>query len=84
MKRLLFVGLLMLCLAFPVFGGHTTPGNYCSPCGIDGCFCDPGERPGILNSRSVSDESSQGTPSDLGSETLLILGLLLLMLRYKA
>ena len=29
MKRLLFVVVLMLCLSFPAFAGHTIPGDWC-------------------------------------------------------
>ena len=82
MKRLLSVCLLMLCLCLPVFAGHNIIGGYCD-CGAPGCICDLGERP--LSSRaSVSKESNHGKPTDLGSETLLVLAVLLLVLRYKA
>jgi hypothetical protein len=82
MKRLLSVCLLLLCLCFPVCAGHNIAGGYCE-CGAPGCICEPGET--SLGSRaSVPNESSQETPSDSGSETLLVLAVLLLMLRYKA
>jgi hypothetical protein len=81
MKRLLFVVVLTLCLSFPAFAGHTIPGDWCD-CGSPGCLCDPGETP--LGSRaSVPNESIQGKSADLGSETLLVFAVLLLMLRYK-
>lgn len=85
MKRLLSVVLLMLCLSFPVFGGHTLPGNWCE-CGVAGCICDPGELPGGQSSHAVPepDKTTHNTPTDFGSETLLVLAVLLLMLRYKA
>ena len=82
MKRLLSVCLLMLCLCMPVFAGHNLAGGYCD-CGTPGCFCDPGELP-LGNRATVPNESSQGKSADLGSETLLVLAVLLLMLRYKA
>ena len=83
MRRLLSVCLLMLCLSAPTLAGHTLPGLWCA-CGAEACFCDPGEEPNGQMSHGVPDKSSKGTPVDLGSETLLILGLLLLALRYKA
>lgn len=86
MRKLLSVCLLMLCLSFPVFAGHVViGGGYCE-CGgtTPGCICDPGEEPGGQMNRSVADESTQGKPVDLGSETLLVLAVLLLVLRYKA
>jgi hypothetical protein len=82
MRKLISVCLLMLCLCFPVFGGHTMPGGWCECGSFAACICDPDELPG--GNRAVQDESSQDKPSDLGSETLLVLALLLLMLRYKA
>jgi hypothetical protein len=79
MKRLLSVCLLMLCLSFPIFAGHTVAGGWCE-CGAPACICDPGENPGG-NRASVPKESK---PNDLGTEALLILAVLLLALRYKA
>jgi len=85
MKRLLSVVLLMLCLSFPVMGGHTLPGNWCE-CGAPGCICDPGEVPLGQSSHAVPkpDKTTHSTPTDFGSGTLLVLAVLLLMLRYKA
>lgn len=85
MKRLLLGGLLMLCLSFPAFGGHTVPGNWCD-CGAAGCICDPGELPGGQSNHAAPepDKTTHSTPADFGSETLLVLAVLLLMLRYKA
>lgn len=90
MKRLLFVVVLMLCLSFPAFAGHTIPGDWCQ-CGggFAGCICDPGEQGGNQSTRSVAedskpDQSKQDAPIGLGSETLLVLAVLLLLLRYKA
>jgi len=75
----------MLCLSIPVFAGHTIGGGYCTPCDDIYCYCDPGEEPPRgLASRAVSNESSQDAPTDFGSEALLILAALLLVLRYKA
>jgi hypothetical protein len=83
MKRLLSVCVLILCLSFSASAGHSVIGGWCE-CGTPACLCDPGEQPLDAGSRSVPDKSSKKTPSDLGSETLLVLGVLLLMLRYKA
>jgi hypothetical protein len=84
MRKLLSVCLLMLCLSLPAIAGHSViGGSWCAPCGAVGCLCDPGEEPQGQGSRFVSDESSQDTPVDLGSEALLVLALLLIALRYK-
>lgn len=89
MKRLLFVLVLTLCLSFPALAGHTLPGDWCQCGSFAGCICDPGEQGGILSKRTVPDnskpdDSKQGAPIGLGSETLLVLAVLLLLLRYKA
>ena len=84
MKRLLFVVVLTLCLSFPAFAGHTLPGEWCECGSFASCLCDPGERPGDQSKRSVPDDSKQDAPVSLGSETLLVLAVLLLVLRYKA
>ena len=84
MKRLLFVVVLTLCLSFPAFAGHTVPGDWCECGSFTGCICDPGERPVLQSKRSVRDDSKQDAPIGLGSETLLVLAVLLLLLRYKA
>lgn len=83
MKRLLFVGVLTLCLSFPVLAGHVLPGQWCECGSFTGCICDPGEQPGNQNIRSMPDDSKQDAPVGLGSETLLVLAVLLLVLRYK-
>lgn len=83
MRKLLSVCLLMLCLSLPAFAGHTLPGGWCE-CGTEACICDPGEVPTGQASHAVPDKSSKGTTVDLGSETMLMFGLLLLVLRYKA
>ena len=73
MKRLLPVCLLMLCLSFPVFGGHTVGGGY------GYCECD----------NPASHETTNGPVGDDNQESAPELGLFLLvlaafMLRYKA
>ena len=84
MRKLLSVCLLMLCLSLPTLAGHSVIGSTWCECGAPGCICDPGEERNGQLSRLVSDESNQGNPADLGSETLLVFALLLLALRYKA
>jgi len=89
MKRLLFVVVLTLCLSFPIFAGHTIPGDWCDCGSFAACICDAGERPLGQSKRAVPNDSTpnvstQGAPVSLGSETLLILAVLLLLLRYKA
>lgn len=81
MRRLLGACLLILCLSLAVSAGHTLQGGWCG-CGEPACLCEPGET--ALNSASVSNEASQGKPAGLGSETLLVLAALFLVLRYKA
>ena len=78
MKRLVSVCLFTLCLSIPVFAGHVVPGGYKCECGgpIPECVCDEGELPPGPN-------APQRQPAGLGSETLLVLALLLVMLRYK-
>lgn len=63
--------------------GHTTPGNWCES-GNPGCICDPGELHSGQSSASMPDKSTRGTGRELGSEALLALVVLLLILRYKA
>jgi len=84
MKRLLFVVVLTLCLSFPAFAGHTLPGDWCQCGSFAGCICDPGEQGGNQGKLSVPDDSKQAALIGLGSETLLVLAVLLLLLRYKA
>ena len=81
MKRLLSVCLLMLCLSFHVFAGHNLAGGYCD-CGAPACICDPGESLGSM--RGEPKKANHGKPAELGAETLLVLAVLLLVLRYKA
>jgi hypothetical protein len=77
MKRFLSVSLLMLCFSFPAFAGHMAAGGaYCEPCDNVQCICD-----GHGGNRA---NSTQGESSDLGSEVLLSLFVLLMLLRYKA
>ena len=75
LKGLLSVCLLTFCLSLPVFGGHTQAGNWC-PDGTPGCSPD--------GNGMVLAGSSQETPSDVASGTLLVLAALLMLLRYKA
>lgn len=84
MRRLLSVCLLILCLSLPAMAGHTIPGMWCECGSFEACICDPGELPIGQMRHTKPDKTSRGTPVDLGSESLLILGLLLLVLRYKA
>lgn len=76
----------MLCLCVPALAGHTVAGGYCE-CGAPGCICDPGEQLMSRSNAGVPDDKSTQDASggfDLGSETLLVLAALLLVLRYKA
>ena len=77
MRRLLCVGLLMLCLSFPVFGGHTVSGGY----GSYYCECDNPQQHGLLG---LTVENEAGVKQDTAPELgLFLLVLAVLMLRYK-
>ena len=84
MRKLLMALAFIVCLiCAPAFAGHTNPGGWCECGSSDACICDPGETP--MNARiSRPNKSAQATPIDLGSETLLVLAALVLVLRYKA
>jgi hypothetical protein len=80
MKRLLSVSLLMLCLSFPVFAGHTVTGGAWCDCGTPGCAEDyPGEC-----GRSGQSATQDNTPKDATAELGILLVALLLRLRMKA
>jgi hypothetical protein len=74
MKRFLSVCLLMLCLSFPVFGGHTVGGNRWCECNT------PESCTGVLGLR-MGEETQQDSAPELG---LLLLVLTVMMLRYRA
>ena len=78
MKRLLAVSVLMLCLSFPALGGHSVVGGgYCDPCNNMDCICDGSDNP-----RTAA--TGNDVPKGLGSEVLLAVFGLLLLLRYRA
>ena len=78
MKKLLAVSVLMLCLSFPAVGGHSVvDGAYCAPCNVGECICDGSDNPRIA-------ATGNDVPSGLGSEVLLAVFGLLLLLRYRA
>ena len=79
MKRLLAVLLLMLCLSFPAFAGHTMPGGYACECGTVGCVADyPGECFGY-------GTNQQGqSPSDDSAALGIVIVALMLWLRLRA
>ena len=82
MKRLLSVCVLILCLSLPVFAGHSVIGGrseWCECGSFAECICDPGEEP--VGSRA--SEPTKPKSNSLGSEALLAVAVLLLMLRYK-
>jgi hypothetical protein len=80
MKRLLSVSLLMLCLSFPAFAGHTVSGTGYCDCGTRGCVED---YPGECGGPHVATQSSKA-PSDTNAEIGIMIVALLLWLRLRA
>ena len=78
MKRLLSVLLLMLCLSFPAFAGHTLQGGYACTCETAGCVED---YPGECSGHGGTQQSS--TPSNGTGELGIVIVALLLLLRLK-
>ena len=66
MKKLLSVSLLILCLSFPVFGGHTTQGNVfceCTPVQSVCPCCGGGDLLTVANDQendSINQNASDG------------------------
>ena len=79
MKRLVSVCLLMLCLSFPAFAGHTMPGGYACTCETAGCIED---YVGECNGHGTTQQSA--TPNDGTAELAIVIVALLLWLRIKA
>ena len=79
MKRSLGVLLLMLCLSFPAFAGHTVAGGYACTCGTAGCLED---YPGECNGYGGTQQSN--TPDDGTTELSIVIVALLLWLRLRA
>lgn len=80
MKRLLPVLLLMLCLTFPAFAGHTLGGGAYCECNTPGCVEDyPGEC-----ARAGRSATQDDTPNDATAELGILLVALLFWLRLKA
>ena len=78
MKRLLSVGLLMLCLSFPALAGHTQAGGYACACGTAGCIEDYAGECG--NSATQQSNTPVGETTGLG----IVIVALMLWLRLKA
>ena len=80
-KRLIASVFITFLFVAPVFAGHVNAGGGWCECGsFAACICDPGENGGG-NRANVPGDSK---PNDLGTEALLVLAVLILMLRYKA
>ena len=75
MKKLAPVCLLILCLSFPAFAGHTTSG-------FGWCECDNPESHNTLN--GVVRDNNQETTPDFSVDLGLFLAAVLLYLRAKA
>ena len=79
MKRSLAVLLLMLCLSFPTFAGHTFAGGYACSCGTVGCVEDyPGECDGYRTTQQSN------TPDNGTTELAIVIVGLLFWLRMRA
>jgi len=79
MRKVLGVGLLMLCLSFPVQAGHTVAGgHYCDPCNNLDCICD-----GTGQQSTPMKNPAQNAPAEIGSGVLLGLAFLIMLLRYR-
>ena len=79
MKRSLAVLLLMLCLSFPAFAGHTFAGGYACSCGTVGCIED---YPGECDGHGAGQQSN--TPNDGTAEIAIVMVALLFWLRLRA
>ena len=79
MKRLLAVLLLMLCLSFPVFAGHTLQGGYACECRTAGCIED---YPGECFGQGTNQQSN--SPSDDSAALGIVIVALLFWLRLRA
>jgi hypothetical protein len=79
MKRLLAVLLLMLCLSFPAFAGHTVAGGYACECGTVGCVAD---YEGECNGHGANQQSQ--SPGSGAVELSIVIVALMLWLRLRA
>ena len=75
MKRLVSVCLLMLCLSFPVFGGHVLQGGRYCDCS------DPNHGLMGLTVESEAEIKHGSTPNDAVSELDLLIDVLLMLIR---
>ena len=80
MKRVFAVCLLMLCLSFPAFAGHTVVGTVYCDCGTPGCIED---YPGECDKHYLATQSSN-SHGDSTAELGILIVALLLWLRLKA
>jgi hypothetical protein len=79
MKRLLAICLLMLCLSFPAFAGHTFAGGYACTCGTAGCLED---FPGECNGYQPMSKHQTEVPKEAALGILIVA--LMFWLRLKA
>ena len=77
MKRLLSVCLLMLCLSFPVFGGHVLEGGRW-------CECNNPQQHELLGLTVENEAENQQCPTPKGevSELDLLIDVLLILVRF--
>ena len=79
MRRFLSVCLLMLCLSFPAFAGHTVSGGYACTCGTPGCVED---YDGECNGHGITQQGA--TSNDGTAEISIVIVALLFWLRMKS
>ena len=67
------------------FAGHSIAGNFYCQCGPEECICDPGETPMNRNvSGNPANLTQQKTLANgLGSELLLVLAALVMLLKFR-
>jgi hypothetical protein len=82
MKRLVAVVSLIICLSFPVLGGHTQSGDSYCDCGTAGCV---ESYPGECGSNYQPVRTRQNeSPRDVNAELGILIVAVLLWLRLRA
>ena len=79
MKRFFAVCLLILCLSFPTYAGHTFAGGYACECETVGCIED---FPGECNGHGANQQGQ--SPRDDSAALGIVLVALMLWIRLRA